>query len=123
MTNVKSLNRNNSFKRLYNRGKSYVSPALVVYVSKNRAGFCRLGITTGKKLGNAVKRNRAKRIIREAFYQLADEIQVNCDIVIVARVKAIHLSSTQIHDYLYDLFNKAKIINVNEDEKNNNINI
>ena len=113
MAKFKSLNQNKNFQRLYNRGKSYVSPALVVYVSKNRAGFCRLGITVGKKIGNAVKRNRVKRIIREAFFQLENELGVNCDIVIVARRKAIYLKSTDIRKILFEIFNKANLIKLN----------
>ena len=42
-----------------------VSPVVVTYVLKNRAGTVRVGITTSKKIGGAVQRNRARRVIRE----------------------------------------------------------
>ena len=48
-----SLNQNKDFKRLYYKGKSVQKPVLVVYAMKNRAGLCRVGITTGKKIGSA----------------------------------------------------------------------
>ena len=64
---IKTLNLNTDFRRAYKRGKVYTSPALVSYVTKNRAGICRIGITTSKKIGNAVTRNRIKRRLREAF--------------------------------------------------------
>ena len=41
--------------------------AFVCYVKERRGSANRLGIVTGKKVGNAVKRNRARRVIREAF--------------------------------------------------------
>ena len=50
------LCRNNDFRRLYARGKSYVTPLVVVYVMKNRTKNVRVGITTSKKIGNAVLR-------------------------------------------------------------------
>ena len=58
------LCRNNDFRRLYARGKSYVTPVVVIYVMKNRTKNLRVGITTSKKIGNAVLRNRSRRVIR-----------------------------------------------------------
>jgi ribonuclease P protein component len=62
-----SLNENHVFRRLYRSGKSAVSSCAAVYVKKNRLGANRLGITVSKKLGGAVQRNRAKRVVREAY--------------------------------------------------------
>lgn len=66
---------------------------LVVYYLKNKLGYHRIGVTTSKKIGNAVKRNRARRVIKEAFRYLCKEnillSQPNqgYDIVFVARSK------------------------------------
>lgn len=90
------LNENRDFRRVYGRGKSNVNPALVSYVTKGRAGFCRVGITAGKKIGTAVKRNRAKRIIREAFRALSPRITGSFDIVFVARAKTPYKKSGDI---------------------------
>ncbi len=96
MTKPAVLNQNKDFRRLYGRGKSKVHPALVTYVTKNRVGCCRVGITTSKKIGNAVARNRARRVIREAYRQLLPQIQGNYDLVFVARTKTTFVKSTQI---------------------------
>jgi ribonuclease P protein component len=96
LTKPAALNENRDFRRLYSRGKSLVNPALVTYVMKNRAGFCRVGITTSKKIGNAVERNRARRVIREAYRQLQPKIKGNYDLVFVARVRTIRMKSTDI---------------------------
>ena len=84
---INTLNENKDFRRLYYRGKSVASPCLVTYVSKNKSGKVRVGITSGKKIGKAVKRNRARRIIRAAYYQLDGRVKCGCDIVFVARTK------------------------------------
>ena len=55
------------------RGTSYANPALVTYFMKNRAGICRIGITTSKKIGNAVERNKSRRLIRAAFQNVYKE--------------------------------------------------
>ncbi len=96
LTKPAVLNENKDFRRLYGRGKSKVHPALVTYVMKNRAGFCRVGITTSKKIGNAVERNRARRVIREAYRTLAPSITGHYDIVFVARTRTHHIKSTAL---------------------------
>ena len=64
------LTRNNEFARAYTRGKSFVHPHVVLYVNKNRLGRTRVGITASKKIGNAVTRNRARRVLRAALYEV-----------------------------------------------------
>lgn len=90
-----TLNTNSDFRRAYARGKVYTNPALVTYVLKNRAGICRIGITASKKIGNAVQRNRARRVIRAAAESLP-QMNGGYDLVFVARTKTIRKKSTEI---------------------------
>lgn len=99
-----TLKRNVDFRRIYRRGRSAADPALVVYYCKNRAGFCRIGITVSKKTGNAVERNRAKRIIREAFRTLAPYVCEPCDFVFVARSRTKLLKSTDVERAMRAVF-------------------
>lgn len=105
-----SLNKNGDFRRLYSRGKSAVHPVLVVYVMKNRTGFCRFGITTGKKVGNAVCRNRSKRIIREAYRKISPQINGNYDIVFVARAATPKMKSDEIYEVMSKLLKKLGML-------------
>ena len=77
--------RNTEFARAYRRGKSYVSPFLVTYVLRRKSGGVRLGITTSKKIGGAVQRVRARRVIREAYYAMNLDPEKHVDLVFVAR--------------------------------------
>ncbi len=79
------LNRNQDFQRLYRRGAFCSLGSAILYAMPNDRGENRLGITAGKKVGNAVKRNRAKRIVREAYRAAEPQMPIGLDIVIVAR--------------------------------------
>lgn len=92
--------RNNDFRRIYARGKSYVSRLVVVYALKNRTKNVRVGITTSKKVGNAVQRNRSRRVIREAFRALAPRVRPGFDLVLVARGKTPYVKSTDVRRQL-----------------------
>lgn len=102
-----ALKQNKDFRTAYYRGKSFVHPSLIVYVRKNRLGATRVGITTGKKIGKAVKRNRCRRIIREAFRQLLPEVKKGYDYVFVARMATLKRTSTQIKEIMRDQLEKA----------------
>lgn len=91
------LNRNGDFVRLYKRGKSMVHPLLVTYTTVNRRGLQRVGLTSGKKIGGAVQRNRARRVIRAAFVQLRPRmVSTGWDIVFVARSQTCRCSMQQV---------------------------
>ena len=96
MKNTVSITENRMFQRLYRKGKSLVTPFFVVYTMKNRQKFNRLGITATKKIGNAVERNRAKRVIKEAYRLLESELPGGMDIVIVARKKTVFMKMQTI---------------------------
>ncbi len=96
MANYAVIKENYEFRRAYNRGKSFVSPYLVAYCFKRKYGGIRIGITSGKKIGNAVQRNRCRRIIREAFRLLYPEMSGHWDIIFVARTATVHKKSTDI---------------------------
>ncbi len=110
MTDTVTLKSNSDFRRIYARGKAYTNPALVIYVMKNRAGICRIGITTSKKIGNAVERNRSKRVIRAAFSQLKNEIDGGFDIIFVARGRTKHTKSTVLCEIMRKQFLSAGVI-------------
>lgn len=80
-----TLNENRDFRRAYARGKSRVHRLLVTYTLRNRLGINRVGFTATKKIGKACRRNRARRVIREAYRILEPQLRQGYDIVFVAR--------------------------------------
>ena len=86
---TEKIKENYIFRRLYRHGKSAVSPCVVLYYKKRKgADQNRLGITATKKIGKAVERNRARRIILESYRLLEPRLAVGYDFVIVARTRA-----------------------------------
>ena len=80
-----TLKQNYEFRRLYHRGKSYASRHCVLYVRRNGRPINRHVLTVTPKLGKAVVRRRVKRLLREAWRELAPEMRTGFDVVLVAR--------------------------------------
>lgn len=81
------LNRRD-FVNLNRRGKRIQTDHFLISLMKNGQGFTRLGITVSKRVGNSVRRNRVKRLVREFFRQHKAFFPPGCDVVIVARKDA-----------------------------------
>ena len=96
MKDIVSIRLNHEFKRVYGRGRSMVHRLLVTYCLKNRRGVTRVGITTGKKIGCAVRRNRARRLIREALRTQNTPLPPGYDLIFVARVKTTKSTMPQV---------------------------
>jgi ribonuclease P protein component len=82
------LSRSGDFKRAYREGSSKATRYLVLYRFDRPTdddSEIRLGVSVSKKLGDAVDRNRVKRVLKEAFWSQVDPESVNQDFVLVAR--------------------------------------
>lgn len=113
MAELQTIKENHVFKRLYRSKKCYVYPQIVVYVSKNRLGVFRYGITTSKKVGNAVHRSRCRRVIRAALYEYVNDLtnlSSGYDVVIVARTRTAFVKSTELIKPIGESLKKAGVI-------------
>ena len=96
MRNYTKLKQNWEFHRAYKRGVAFVAPEFVLYIVKGKKNELRLGITAGKKIGTAVSRNRAKRVITAAFDECALHIPRGHDCVVVARTRIVSTKSNVV---------------------------
>ena len=92
---------------MYARGKSYVNQALVLYVLKTRGKKTRVGLTATKKIGHAVQRNRARRVMKAAIDEHLDYNIGGYDLVFVARGMTPRLKSWQLSSVVAKLFAQA----------------
>ena len=116
MEHTVSLKQNHEFRRLYQKGKSAVSPYFAIYCRRTGRPQSLLGITTGVKLGNAVKRNRVRRRIRELYRTNEHRFFSGYDIVVVARTRAIFGRYSELERSFLRLMKKLDLLKSEEKE-------
>lgn len=110
MKKTVSITQNHEFRSLYYKGGSKASGLLVVYFKKNKYGQNRLGITVSKKVGNAVTRNRVRRLIKENYRLLEAQLVDGYDIVIVARTRMAEADFHQTAAALSSLLHRCNLL-------------
>ena len=105
-----TVKQNSDFRRIYRRGRSAVSGGVVVYCLKNRQGMSRLGVTVSTKLGHAVVRNKVRRRLREIYRLNEDKLLPGYDIVVVARVRAVHSRYADLDKQFLRLAKKLQLL-------------
>ena len=81
MKKIKTLKKNYEFKKVFQKGKTYTSKNIKVFISKNNLGENRIGIAVSVKSDKAVKRNRIKRLIRENYRLISSDLKKGYNIV------------------------------------------
>ena len=101
------LTRSKDIQRVRQYGRNYAHPLIVLFVFPNNLEWTRFGITAGRSVGNAVKRNRSKRLLRAGIISLFDNISRGYDIVLIARKTLLDANFQQVEGALISLFQQA----------------
>jgi ribonuclease P protein component len=104
LTKKERLLNRTDFVNLNRSGKRYHTRHFLVIFKKNGLGITRLGVTVSKKTGNAVKRNRTKRLIREFFRLNKAYLPQGYDIVVAAKKDASYLDLRKTKKELAEIF-------------------
>jgi ribonuclease P protein component len=107
------LRRPADFARLRKIGHSRRHSLIVLSVAPNNLAHNRYGVIASRRLGNAVKRNRARRLMREALRHYHPHIVPGHDIVVVARKYIVGQPFDAVDDALYDLLSRAGLLTIN----------
>ncbi|OEF97315.1 ribonuclease P protein component [Desulfuribacillus alkaliarsenatis] len=106
------LSNNKDFVTIYKKGKSFANRYFVLYIYKHAKSLdpFRLGVSVSKKVGNAVVRNRIKRLVKEVFLSKKDSLPTGYDFVIIARNAASTIDYQKTNETIEILLKKSKII-------------
>jgi ribonuclease P protein component len=114
------IRKNNEFRTVYRRGKSFSNQLLVLYIYKNKKELNRVGISVSKKVGKSVIRSRVKRLISESYRLNKDSIKKGYDLVFIARTGSDDKSYIEIEKSLKNLFKRAGLLSNEKTIDSNN---
>ena len=89
------LRRRREFLTLQRLGRRRHTPSFVILHAPSGTGTSRLGVTVSSRVGNAVVRNRIKRLVREVFRSRREALNTPLDIVVIAKPDAAQISHAQ----------------------------
>lgn len=99
------IKKNSDYQKLFNKGKKAFSPYIsLIYLPSDKL---RMGVAVSKKHGNAVTRNRIKRLLRAAFYENAGEIKGTYSMILIPKVSESY-SFAEFEKSLKTCFKKVK---------------
>ena len=127
MKNI-AIREHHLYNKAFQKGKRQVGKYVAVYVLRDLAAkrimnanpekkyVNRLGLSVSKKLGGAVQRNRAKRVVRAAYDTLKDELYTGNLIVISPRNAVLDAKSTQVAEEMRAAFSQLGLLKQTDEE-------
>jgi ribonuclease P protein component len=104
------LTRSEDFQRVRRAGKSYAHPLVVLVTQSNDGTEVHVGMAASRMVGGAVKRNRAKRLLRAAMQTVIGSVAPGWDLVLIARPGLAASDSFEVREALLTLLRRAQLI-------------
>lgn len=103
------LRKKEDFTKVYNKGKSLGDKYIVLFYKKNNLPYNRTGFLASKKVGNSVKRNRARRLMKESYRIFSHELNIGYDFIIIARNTISDKKLNDVSSSLNSAFKRAGV--------------
>jgi len=106
------LRKKTDFDSIYKKGKSCGDRFVVLFYRPNGLAYNRTGFLASKKVGNSVKRNRARRLMKESYRNLSDRLpqDKHYDFIIIARNTISGRKCAEVQKSLYSAFKRTGVI-------------
>lgn len=105
------VKKEKDFQKVFHSGSSKANRQFVVYVlAKEGQPHFRVGLSVGKKIGNAVTRNAVKRKTRQALLEIKPTIKAEIDFIIIARPPTAQMSTEEIKKSLLHVLKLAHVV-------------
>lgn len=109
------LTRSTDIQRVQRFGKSHAHPLVVLKALASELPQIRVGVLAGRLVGSAVRRNRAKRLLRSAIRPILPNITPGWDIILIARKTLPEASMLEIRSAIVSLLKQTQLLRVNHD--------
>jgi len=100
---IQKLRKSNEFRHVFSTGNRKIGRYVNLYKLPLKQDYNRVGIVTKKNIGNAVQRNKVKRILREIWRTRCNQLISGYDIIILARKKIVQARYNEIEAELVKL--------------------
>jgi ribonuclease P protein component len=104
------LRKKKEFTLLYNKGKSVGEKCLVLIFRKNGLPYNRKAFVASKKVGGSVQRNRARRLLKESYRSIENDLRPGYDILFIARRSIVELKCADVKKSMEAAIRKSKIL-------------
>ena len=108
MKKINILKKNEDFDRIIKKNKAFKYKDYIIYVEKNTEGPYKFGLSVGKKIGNAVTRNKYKRRLKNIIDKKSYQNNFNCIIIVSKGI--LERSFKEMEDNLFKALEKLDLI-------------
>jgi len=104
------LRRKSDFSVIYNKGKSVGERYVVLFLKKNGLKYNRIAFLASKKVGKSVVRNRARRLMKESYKQIRENMAIGYDLIFIARKTICNLKCADVKKSMEAATKKAGVL-------------